>query len=279
MRRPNLHDETGRALVTVLLVIVLGALCGAVLAATRYVLCPAPGGTAVYKMDRFTGKVWVLTGDRISALQERREGTGLDPESGPRMAPGDEKPSMIRWVREAVDFDEVYRPKLAAAPYDLDILGWEVYRLTEGQLLPCPSDGLRDAAGDKCVIGYTLRITHPQKGKLECGWYWEACPADSLISPINGNPVLESSYGLEDRTDPDVLALLEPPSPAPAKVVPDGKQRAERLPYVASKGRANFHVRTCRWAKEIPREQLLEFGTLEEAKASGRRPCGVCAPR
>ena len=280
MLRLNVHtEETGRAGMVLLLVVVLGGICVGILASTRYVLCPAPSGTAVYKMDRITGKVWLLTGDQVKALEKRREDAVLAPQGGGTTAPEDGKKRMIRWIREAVDFDSIHKPMLAASPYDLDLMGWEVYRLDEGELVPCADALVREEVTDRWVVGYTVRITHPKKGKLECGWYWEVCPRDSLILAINGNPVLESRYGLEDRTDPDVFALLRPAASARSEIVAERKSGTELFPFVASKKRDNFHCRSCSWAKKIPANELLQFRTAEEAKASGRRPCSVCRPK
>jgi len=48
--------------------------------------------------------------------------------------------------------------------------------------------------------------------------------------------------------------------------------------YVASKKSQVFHIPTCKWAQKINPENLVGFGTREEAVASGKRPCKTCMP-
>lgn len=48
--------------------------------------------------------------------------------------------------------------------------------------------------------------------------------------------------------------------------------------YVASINREVYHNLSCEWAQKIPPENRLYFRTIEEAKASNRRPCRVCRP-
>ena len=48
--------------------------------------------------------------------------------------------------------------------------------------------------------------------------------------------------------------------------------------YVASQKQAPFHLTSCRWAKKINRENLVEFATRDAAIKAGHRPCQVCKP-
>ena len=303
----DLHIDKIRGVVIFLsVVIVVAMLCAGILLSTRYTLSPVHDGTGVYKMDRLTGKVWLLTGDEVRVLEENEDRIVL-----PSNAPGqiasnsqkaqNEKTQIIHWIKEVVHFDSLYKPRLARTLYDMDLIGWEVYHFQESELIPWTNAHVLKNSTGKWVVGYTLYITHPQKGKLEYGWYWEIFPQDSLVRAINGNALLESRYGLEDRTDPaidDLLGALPPPKQQAQQVSPEVKQdqaspevtqaptpkadvknHAELFPYVASKKAANFHRRSCAWAQKIPSENLLEFRSIADAKATGRRPCSVCRPR
>lgn len=48
--------------------------------------------------------------------------------------------------------------------------------------------------------------------------------------------------------------------------------------YVASKKGQRFHRPDCRYAKEIPPEELVKFLTREEALEEAYLPCGLCEP-
>ncbi len=49
--------------------------------------------------------------------------------------------------------------------------------------------------------------------------------------------------------------------------------------YVGSKNSNKVHDLDCRWVKEIEAENTVYFNSLEDAKASGYEPCGVCKPK
>jgi hypothetical protein len=48
--------------------------------------------------------------------------------------------------------------------------------------------------------------------------------------------------------------------------------------YVASSSSDIFHKRDCRWAKNISPENLVTFGSREQAVQAGKRPCKWCKP-
>jgi len=48
--------------------------------------------------------------------------------------------------------------------------------------------------------------------------------------------------------------------------------------YVGSLKSDKYHLPSCRWAKEISKENQIWFDTKEEAKKAGYKPCGVCKP-
>jgi len=39
-----------------------------------------------------------------------------------------------------------------------------------------------------------------------------------------------------------------------------------------------YHYPTCKWAQKIRPENLIRFGSPEQAKTAGYRPCMVCRP-
>lgn len=49
--------------------------------------------------------------------------------------------------------------------------------------------------------------------------------------------------------------------------------------YVGSIESDKYHNPTCRWAEKILKENEIWFDTIDEAKAQGYQPCGVCKPR
>ena len=48
--------------------------------------------------------------------------------------------------------------------------------------------------------------------------------------------------------------------------------------FVASKRSKVFHKASCPHAHRIAQENRIHFGTLEEALATGRKPCKTCRP-
>jgi len=48
--------------------------------------------------------------------------------------------------------------------------------------------------------------------------------------------------------------------------------------YIASKRSQVYHDLSCEWAQKIAPGNMVYFRTVEEAEASGRRPCKVCFP-
>ncbi|MBS2026532.1 MAG: MBL fold metallo-hydrolase [Deltaproteobacteria bacterium] len=64
----------------------------------------------------------------------------------------------------------------------------------------------------------------------------------------------------------------------PAQVHPDVGGGSKGGHYVASQRSDVFHLASCTWAKKIKPENLVTFGTRQEAIASGRRPASCCNP-
>jgi methylphosphotriester-DNA--protein-cysteine methyltransferase len=48
--------------------------------------------------------------------------------------------------------------------------------------------------------------------------------------------------------------------------------------YWGSRKSNIYHYPTCKWARKIHPENLIRFGSPEEAKEAGYRPCMVCRP-
>lgn len=48
--------------------------------------------------------------------------------------------------------------------------------------------------------------------------------------------------------------------------------------YVASSQSNKFHYSSCRAAKRINQNNLITFGSREEAINAGYSPCGICHP-
>ena len=48
--------------------------------------------------------------------------------------------------------------------------------------------------------------------------------------------------------------------------------------FVGSKKSDKYHLPTCKWAKKIKPNHLLEFSTRSDAITSGYFPCKVCKP-
>ena len=60
-----------------------------------------------------------------------------------------------------------------------------------------------------------------------------------------------------------------------SEVVPEVKSSGT---YVGSLNSDKYHKPTCRHAKNIESFNEIWFDTIQEAKASGYNPCGVCKP-
>lgn len=48
--------------------------------------------------------------------------------------------------------------------------------------------------------------------------------------------------------------------------------------YVGSSMSHRFHDPDCMWAKELPRERQVWFGSIDEATQAGYEPCSTCTP-
>ena len=62
----------------------------------------------------------------------------------------------------------------------------------------------------------------------------------------------------------------------PSKEI-EHKKSESNAPYVASKNSNIFHKPSCPHAETIKPENMIQFNSLEEAKASGRRGCKKCS--
>jgi hypothetical protein len=77
-------------------------------------------------------------------------------------------------------------------------------------------------------------------------------------------------------------AQTKPATPAPA--TPKATQPASPVPaataggFLASIGKKVFHKPDCKSVPTIPPENLVKFGTREEATAAGKKPCAICKP-
>lgn len=57
-----------------------------------------------------------------------------------------------------------------------------------------------------------------------------------------------------------------------------GAQERSSPQYVASVSRPVFHDKDCNWIQATPEMQKIFFESVEDAVASGRRPCRTCIP-
>jgi methylphosphotriester-DNA--protein-cysteine methyltransferase len=48
--------------------------------------------------------------------------------------------------------------------------------------------------------------------------------------------------------------------------------------FWASKGSNKYHYPTCKWAQKIKPDNLIKFGSPEQAVKAGYVPCRVCNP-
>jgi len=71
-----------------------------------------------------------------------------------------------------------------------------------------------------------------------------------------------------DANDTSPKELSQPPPPKPAA----------EYKYVASKNSEVFHKPTCRSAKRISPENMVGYGSREEAVNAGKKPCKLCTP-
>lgn len=57
------------------------------------------------------------------------------------------------------------------------------------------------------------------------------------------------------------------------------RESLKQYAYVGSSESDKYHKPTCRWTSKINNENLVHFGTVDEAKAAGYEPCGTCKPK
>jgi hypothetical protein len=71
------------------------------------------------------------------------------------------------------------------------------------------------------------------------------------------------------------------PSGDSFSIQPNGQRNSllDQVPYVASFNRPFVHRSTCDWAQQIATRNLIGFVTLDEAYASGYKPCKTCKPQ
>jgi hypothetical protein len=68
------------------------------------------------------------------------------------------------------------------------------------------------------------------------------------------------------------------------RATPKATQPASPVPaataggFLASIGKKVFHKPDCKSVPTIPPENLVKFGTREEATAAGKKPCAICKP-
>lgn len=48
--------------------------------------------------------------------------------------------------------------------------------------------------------------------------------------------------------------------------------------YVGSSMSHRYHDPDCMWAKELPSERRVWFGSIDEATQAGYEPCSTCTP-
>jgi hypothetical protein len=59
----------------------------------------------------------------------------------------------------------------------------------------------------------------------------------------------------------------------------DHEETEPDVKYVGSTKSDKYHYPTCTHAKRILEENRIWFKSIEEAKAAGYKPCGVCKPK
>jgi hypothetical protein len=102
-------------------------------------------------------------------------------------------------------------------------------------------------------------------------WIMEARLEDAALLGANLLGTAWTLAGAPDLNEPIIVAEQESEAGAPPL-------EDEPAPFVASKQSKVFHKASCPHARRIAPANLMEFWTLEEALASGRKPCKTCQP-
>ena len=139
--------------------------------AKRYEIIESPheGGIAL-RVDRKTGKTWIITAEGEQRLIEVME------ETYAKQSPEERAIQLVK--DEGLVTDEKIRNWLKQQKGFLRVRGWHAERIDD--------------------MTYFVSYTY-NKGGLDQGWFYEVHLAAELVRDIVGDPVLEEKYGLADR--------------------------------------------------------------------------------
>lgn len=103
---------------------------------------------------------------------------------------------------------------------------------------------------------------------------------DGQTYTVNKQPM---SYAQQPQPPPAPAQTAPTPAPDPKPEPqpdpkPEPEQTAPKGLYVGSVDSDKYHKPTCSHAKKILPGNEIWFQTIEEAKAAGYKPCGVCKP-
>jgi hypothetical protein len=139
---------------------------------TRYHILPSQKGL-MYKIDRKTGKIWVISGSTEHPVSE--EGKKLSPKEkaislvkksyGVIGQPSASTETNIRWSMQKIKGD-------------LNIIGWRARKVSDGSYF----------------VSYTY-----DKGEGEDGYFFEVNLPSKVVRNVVGDTVLELKYGLGER--------------------------------------------------------------------------------
>ncbi len=132
---------------------------------TRYYI-ESSIGTPPYKIDRKTGRIWVLYGER----QQLVEGSDSPTK---RRSPEDQA---LQLVKKSYG-ETPYKLTLQMMKGELRIIGWRVRRIDDQVYL----------------VSYTF-----DDGSGSRGWFWEVNLIGDIVRNVNEDPELKEKYGIMD---------------------------------------------------------------------------------
>ena len=101
---------------------------------------------------------------------------------------------------------------------------------------------------------------------------------DETSIPTEDEIIIEEDEIIIEEDDVEVPEVTPAPPKAPVSK-PVENPSTSAFSYVASDDSDKYHYPSCRWAKEINKENLISFSSVDEAKAAGYVSCGTCHPK
>lgn len=87
-------------------------------------------------------------------------------------------------------------------------------------------------------------------------------------------PEITAEESVAENTTKEMPDVVDEEEAQPEEV----QEQAETVTYIGSSESDKFHYPSCRFAKEISAENVIEFASREEAVNRGYTACGVCHP-